>query len=116
MMKKTLICTVCPAGCQLEAEVSGKHVISVLGNTCPRGEKYAKDECIAPKRMVTSTVRCSNGELLSVKTKDAIPKEKISECMKIINNTVVDLPISVSDVIIKDVFGTCIVATKNMRA
>ncbi len=115
-MKKKLICTVCPVGCSIEAELSGKEVRSISGNACPRGEKYSKDECIAPKRMVTSTVRCSNGELLSVKTKNAIPKEKIAECMKIINNTVVDLPISVSDVIIKDVFGTCIVATKNMRA
>lgn len=114
-MKKRLICTVCPIGCTIEAEICGNDVLSICGNSCPRGEKYAKDECIAPKRTVTSTVICSNGKLLSVKTKDAIPKEKIVECMKIINNTVADLPISVSDVIIKDVFGTSIIATKNMR-
>ena len=44
-----------------------------------------------------------------------IPKEKMAECMKIINNTVAHLPISVGDVIIEDVFGADIVAARNMK-
>ncbi len=38
----------------------------------------------------------------------------VCELMEIINNSVAHLPISVGDVIIEDVFGCNVVATKNM--
>lgn len=112
-MKKALTCIVCPMGCSLEIEMEGNKVLSVTGNTCKRGEEYAISECTNPVRTVTSVVRCSNGDMLSVKTDAPIPKEKIEECMKIINSAHPDLPISIGDVIIKDVFGCNIVATQN---
>ena len=112
-MKRELTCIVCPMGCPLSVDFEDGKILSVTGNTCPRGEKYAKDECLAPKRTITSTVKCSDGSVLPVKTDHTIPKEKIYECMKIINNCIADLPVSVGDVIIKDVFGSNIVATRN---
>lgn len=114
-MKRDLTCIVCPIGCPLTVELEGDKIISVTGNTCPRGEKYASDECLCPKRTITSTIRCDNGEVLSVKTDNTIPKNKIFECMKIINNSIAHLPVSVGDVIIKDVFGCNIVATQNKK-
>ena len=36
-MTKELICINCPMGCMLTAEVENGEVISVTGNTCPRG-------------------------------------------------------------------------------
>ena len=114
-MKRNLTCIVCPIGCDLEVELDGKNVVSVSGNTCPRGKKYAEDECTAPKRTVTSTVKCSDGQLLPVKTDSPVPKEKVFDCMKIINNTIAPLPISVGDVIIEDVFGSRVVAAKNIH-
>ncbi len=112
-MKRKLTCIVCPLGCELQAEIENGCVLSVCGNTCPRGKKYAESECINPQRTVTSTVRCSDGSVVAVKTDRAIPKENMTECMKIINNTIAGLPISVGNVIIKDVFGANIVATQN---
>lgn len=114
-MKRTLTCIVCPVGCTLEAELDGGKVISVSGNTCPRGVKYAEAECTAPVRTVTSTVRCADGSILPVKTDRPIPKEKMEECMKLINNIIVPLPVAIGDVIIEDVFGSNVVATKNIN-
>ncbi len=111
-MKRQLTCIVCPMGCSMEIELEGGEVIKVVGNTCPRGEKYAREECTNPMRTITSTVKCQDGSLLSVKTDRTIPKDKMFECMKIINNTITPLPVSVGDVIIKDVFGANIVATQ----
>ena len=54
-MKKNLTCIVCPIGCSLEVEIENNNVVSVKGNTCPRGEKYAISECSNPERMVTTT-------------------------------------------------------------
>lgn len=113
-MRKNLTCIVCPIGCALSVELEEGKVISVEGNTCPRGRVYAEDECIAPKRTVTTTVRCNSGELLSVKTATPIPKEKVHDAMKIINNANPHLPISLGDVIIEDVYGSKVIATKNL--
>lgn len=115
MTERNLTCIVCPLGCSLKVELDGDKVISVSGNTCPRGAKYAESECTNPQRTVTTTVRCDNGAVLPVKTNRTIPKSKMADCMKIINNTVAHLPISVGDVIIKDVFGADIVAARNMK-
>ena len=41
-------------------------------------------------------------------------KEKMAEAMEIINKANPDLPISVGDVIIEEVFGSQIVAAKNL--
>ncbi|MBE7013075.1 MAG: DUF1667 domain-containing protein [Ruminococcaceae bacterium] len=114
-MKRELTCIVCPIGCSLEVELDNGKVVSVTGNTCPRGKVYAENECTNPKRTITTTVKCSNGEVLPVKTKEPIAKEKIFEAMKVINTTVATTPIEVGDVIIDDVFGSELVATRNMK-
>ena len=114
-MERNLTCIVCPLGCSLKVELDGKNVVSVSGNTCKRGEVYAKNECTNPQRTVTTTVKCSDGGVVAVKTSTTIPKEKMEECVKIINSTVADLPISIGDVIIEDVFGAKIIATANRK-
>ena len=114
-MKRNLTCIVCPIGCNLEVIIEDGKVINVTGNTCPRGKVYANDECTNPKRVVTTTIMCDNGKVLPVKTSTSIPKDKVFECMNIINSTICKLPVKVGDIIIKDVFGANIVATKNME-
>ena len=77
---KEMICIVCPMGCHLQVDDSNLDDIKVTGNTCLRGPKYAREECTCPKRMVTSVVKVSGGEIamVSVKTSDSIKKELIS--------------------------------------
>ena len=58
-----LICIGCPLGCPLTVEMEGNEVKSVAGNTCPRGDAYAKKELTNPTRIVTSTVRVAGGRL-----------------------------------------------------
>jgi CxxC motif-containing protein len=106
---------VCPLGCDLEAELENGKVVSVTGNTCPRGKVYAETECTFPTRTITSTIKCEDGSLVCVKTDRPIPKDKIFECMKVINAKKAHLPISIGDVIIEDVFGANIVATSNAK-
>ncbi|MBQ2695725.1 MAG: DUF1667 domain-containing protein [Clostridia bacterium] len=113
-MKRELTCIVCPVGCSLIADLENGKVVSVSGNSCQRGRDYAQTECVAPMRSVTTTMRCCGGEILPVKTDRPIPKNQVMDCMKIINQRVAHLPIAVGDVIIENVFGANIVATKNM--
>ena len=111
---KEMTCIVCPFGCQLEVEIENNEVISVKGNTCPRGVQYAKSECTNPLRMVTTTVLCENGKLLPVKTAQPVKREDVFKVMETVNNFVARLPIKIKDVIIDNVCGTQIIAVKNM--
>ena len=114
-MIREMICIICPRGCALKAEIENGQFIGVTGNACPRGAKYAQDECCNPMRTVTSTMRCADGRVVSVKTDRPIPKENIFECMKMIDSQKVCLPIQIGDVIIENVFGSKIVATSNLK-
>ena len=82
--RKEFICIGCPLGCPLTVELSDGVVKSVTGNTCPNGEKYARKEVTDPRRTVTTTVKVENGRLpvVSVKTAEDIPKNKIFDCMQ----------------------------------
>ncbi len=113
-MKRELTCIVCPVGCSLCAEIEDGKVILVTGNTCPRGKVYAETECISPVRTITTTVRCKDGSILPVKTKNPIPKGKIFEAMEIINKACPVLPISAGSVIIEDVFGSPVIAVSSI--
>ena len=72
---KELVCVNCPMGCRITVEMEGKTVLSVKGNSCPRGKAYAESECVRPMRILTSTVSIHNGthRVLPVITADAIP-------------------------------------------
>jgi len=113
-----LICIGCPLGCPLTVEMEGNEVKSVSGNTCPRGDAYAKKELTNPTRIVTSTVRVAGGKLamVSVKTESDIPKGKIFECVKALKDVEVIAPVKIGDVIVENVAGTGvnIIATKNV--
>lgn len=117
MEKINLICINCPLGCPLTVEVDNGEVVSVTGNTCPRGVTYAQKEITNPTRIVTSTVMVEGGKsaMVSVKTKEDIPKGKIFDVVKALKGVVVKAPVKIGDVIVPNVAGTGvdIVATKD---
>lgn len=118
MSIKKLICIGCPLGCPIEVEQDGTEIVSVKGNTCPRGDSYARKELTNPTRIVTTTVRVEGGEqrMVSVKTQKDIPKEKIFACMEEIRGLTVTAPVAIGDVVLENVAGTGvdIVATKTV--
>lgn len=63
MDKRTLTCIGCPLGCTVEVTTENGQILSVTGNTCKRGEDYARKEVTNPTRIVTTTVRVSGGRL-----------------------------------------------------
>ncbi len=106
--KRNFICIICPSGCNIEAEVEGKKIISMSGYKCPKGEKFLTEEIVEPKRVLTTTVKLKNGEvkLLPVKTSKPVPKELIPEIMKLARSVTVEAPVKMHDVILKDLFST----------
>lgn len=115
-MKKKLICIACPIGCHLEVDIDDDY--KVTGNQCKRGEVYGKKELVNPTRIVTSTVRIKNGiyNRIPVKTNGEIPKSKIFDVMKALDEIDLISPVKMGDVVIKNVCdtGIDIVTTRSM--
>ena len=112
-MKRTVTCIVCPRGCTVTVERD----LTVSGNGCKRGVEYAVAECTNPTRTVTATVRVANREdtMVSVKTAAPVPKGEMFAVMQKLRSMTVPAPIAIGDVILNDVFGTQIIATKNVK-
>ena len=120
METRELTCIGCPMGCMLTVTMENGEVSEVKGNTCPKGDIYARKEVVNPTRIVTSTVKITGGdkERISCKTANDIPKDKIFQVMKDIDAAVVQAPKYIGDVLVKDVAGTGIdvIATRNVEA
>jgi CxxC motif-containing protein len=140
---KALTCIVCPIGCSLTVEEGqngkdGSPELKVSGNTCPRGEAYAREEIRAPKRVVTATCGIDDAHeeitddtaaknirsrslyaprRVPVKTDVPCPREKISALLEDIYKIKVKLPVAAGDSIIADWqnSGINVVAVRNFH-
>lgn len=116
MIMTELICITCPKGCHLKVDEENDY--AVTGNSCPRGAEYGKNELKNPKRVVTSTVKTNSAghPRCPVKTNGAIPKGKMFEAMRLLDDVTLAAPVKVGDVVVKDLFGTGVdfVACKNI--
>lgn len=112
METKKLICIVCPKGCSIDVTLDDGKIVGVTGNTCKRGEKYAREEITSPRRTVTSTVFHKDGTLIPVKTADTIPKALVFEAMRLISLCHPDGDVRIGDVVANtaSVLGADIVA------
>ena len=115
-MKRTLTCIECPVGCQVTVETDDEKIISVTGNSCPRGKVYAEDEITCPRRIVTTTVRAKDGRMVPVKTNRAVKKDEVFAVMEKIKNMRITLPVKVGDVVYKEIAKGCdLVATRTFE-
>ena len=114
-MKREITCIVCPRGCRMTADIQAER-ITVTGHSCNRGEKHAVAEILHPVRSLTSIVRVSNrcDTMVSVKSEAPVPKEEMFAIMERIHATTVEAPVQMGDVILDDVCGTKIIATKQI--
>ncbi|KKN12340.1 hypothetical protein LCGC14_1017420 [marine sediment metagenome] len=103
---KEIRCIICPTGCLVHVEkVNGELIIE--GHSCKRGEVYARDEFIAPKRILTTTMRVENGflPLIPVRSDKPIPKEKLRDVLREIAQTIGITPIKMGDILIENMLG-----------
>lgn len=120
-MKTELTCITCPLGCALSVEREGDGPLSVSGNRCPRGIRYANEELLSPKRVLTATVRVVRDlsspaaaipasddapSRLPVRTSAACPKESLGELLAELYALELRLPVKRGDALIKNWRGT----------
>ena len=117
--EKEITCIICPIGCKILVRSDGTRFELIDGNKCKKGINYARTEALDPRRMLTSSVLVKNGEwpLVSVKSSEPIPKEKVFSVLKEIKKIAVNAPVKSGQTIIKNVSNTRIniVATKSIK-
>jgi CxxC motif-containing protein len=104
---QSVLCIGCPTGCSGEVVIEDGVVVEMHGYTCKRGRAYVAEEVIAPKRMVTTTVRVSGGALalLPVVSDRPVPKESIFACLGQLRKVTVTAPVATDSVVLADVLG-----------
>lgn len=120
MEKRELTCIGCPLGCQITVTMENGEIKDVTGNTCKRGDVYARKEVTNPTRIVTSTVQVTGGvsPTVSCKTAQDIPKDKIFAVTEALRGVSVKAPVAIGDVVFANVADTGVdmVATKQIDA
>ena len=117
-MEQTITCINCPVGCRMTVSLSDTgEFLSVTGNTCPRGAKYAQQECTLPERMITAVIPVAGSETpLSVKTASPVPKKLFSSVIDELARVQVSLPVTIGQIVLPDVLntGVDIIATRSL--
>lgn len=117
-MKKTinLTCIECPRGCEMSVTVEEGKVTDVQNNFCIKGKRYAENECVCPRRTLTTTVRLSSGEMLPVKTDREVRKDKILGLMPIVREVRANKPVTIGQTVFSDIDGegTNLIACKTI--
>ncbi len=117
-MEQMITCINCPVGCRMKVTLSESgEVLKVEGNTCPRGDKYARQECVQPLRMITAVIPAAGSAVpLSVKTASPVPKSMIGDVMEKLRSTEVAAPVGIGDTVVSNVCGTGvdIIATRSI--
>jgi CxxC motif-containing protein len=77
---KNYICITCPKGCAVETDGT-----QVAGARCEKGQAFACQEWIDPRRVITTTVRVETDQgthILPVKTAASVPLAQRSAIMQ----------------------------------
>lgn len=111
-----LVCIVCPASCTLRARPGGGGV-EVKDAGCIRGVEYARQELTNPVRYVMSVVRVRNGDLpvVPVITNKPVPRDRVPDVMRATANIDLEAPVELGQVILENVCGASLVATRRVR-
>jgi CxxC motif-containing protein len=114
---KTLTCIKCPRGCQIQATLEDGQVLCISGNSCKRGDAYARSELTNPVRTVTTTVPVVGSpseKMISVKTSQDVPKDIVLDIMAAVKPLVAHSPVNIGDVICENIAGAGadLIATK----
>ena len=102
---KSLVCIVCPKGCEIELYGSASNP-TFEGYSCERGLEFAKQDIVNPKRVLCTTVLTKDSRLLPVRTDREIPLESFEKVMNRVKNIVVKKPVRRGEVIVENIENT----------
>ena len=122
--EKQFVCVSCPKGCVITIKVPEDAAPEKLdkqnlsGYKCKQGIEYARQELVDPSRVLTTTVRIKGiPRMLPVRSSVPVPKERIFDVMRFLDDVEVKPPIKCRDVVVESILDMDIdiVATWSIR-
>lgn len=117
--ERDLICVVCPMGCAIHVTLQDGQLIKISGQTCKRGVTFAQGEILAPRRVLTTTVRVENGilPLVPVRSRTPLPKELLFKVATILRQVVLQAPVREHQVVLANALesGVDIIASRTLE-
>ncbi len=112
------LCVGCPLGCRLEVEADGDEVIEVRGNACKRGNEFARQEHVDPRRFITTTVAIDGAmwSRMPVATAGSVPKHLMRDICRELHTLRLRAPVELGSVVLPNALGTGVdvVATRTL--
>lgn len=112
-------CIKCPLSCQVELIEDTGTVLEIKGCTCNQGEQYALDEFSNPLRMLTTTIRVTEGILpvVPVRSRAPLPKSLIPDCVSVLSTTEIEAPVMCGQIICCNILdtGVDIIASRDLE-
>lgn len=103
----------------MQASKEDNGSISVVGNSCQRGAKFAENEMTMPTRSLTTTVPTIFEDMpyLPVRTKGEVLKKDLENVIKELRKFKLERPVQCGDILIKNVAmtGCDIIATSDIN-
>ena len=105
--EKKITCIDCPLGCSITVRYKKNKknkIIKVIGNQCKKGIKFAKDEIIGLRWILTTTITIKSAKInrLPVRSDVPVKKEKIIEMVKEIKKVKISPPVKMGDTVAKN--------------
>lgn len=114
MKQRQFPCKGCGNGCLLEATYEETELISLKGNRCKNGMRYAQQILLC--QILEATLPTADGRRVKICSKEPIPSSKKQKCMEELAGIVLETPVIQGEVILYDAAGSgiCIVAAENL--
>ena len=108
MEMREIICVICPSSCHITVSGDGDVIEEIKGYSCQRGYDYAVAEYTDPRRTLTSTVRAVGyyAPVISVRSSEPLPKALLKECVKVLEDVVVEAPFEIGKPVITNILDT----------
>ena len=117
--ERDLICVTCPMGCAIHVTLQDGQLQQISGQACKRGAAFAQEEILAPRRILTTTVRVQNGilPLVPVRSRAPLPKEMLFKVAAILRQVVLQAPVREHQVVMANVLdsGVDIIASRALE-
>jgi CxxC motif-containing protein len=103
-MNKKVTCIICPEGCTITGYFNSNKLILMKGYKCKRGKKFALEEIIDAKRVLTTTIRINSKKFnrLPVKSSKPVSKNRINELVREVKKLKVSPCVRRGDVLAKN--------------
>lgn len=101
------VCIVCPRGCNLHYDYDDANELIITNNGCKRGPEYLTQELILPKRMLTTTVKVSGGQIpvVPVYASEYVAKDDIGDFISYLKTVTITAPVSCNTEIVSEING-----------